>query len=150
METMEERGPVQPGDVIQCDPKTSRWGPVLVIVEEVRPWGVQGYFMMPARVGGGPTTIEGRAYVRVKSGEFVRIGRATWVAYSVKNEPETEPDDENEVKPYAAMCGGAMMAAAIATAFGMSLEDFLNMCTKMHEVGANASMLPEARPDAKA
>lgn len=65
---------VAAGDVVQCDPEHSRWGPVFVIVEEIKPWGITGYFFAPTKPG-EPMT----AYVRVEHGKYVRIGRAEWV-----------------------------------------------------------------------
>jgi hypothetical protein len=64
---------VEPGDVIQLDPEHSRWGPVFVVADEVRTWGVQGYLI-------GPEDKKiGTVYVRVKHGHYARIGKAQWV-----------------------------------------------------------------------
>lgn len=66
---------VKIGDVVQCDPEHSCWGPVFVIVTKVRRSGIQGYFMVPEERDKPP----GAAYVNVDHGEYVRIGRAEWV-----------------------------------------------------------------------
>lgn len=67
--------PVSEGDVIQFDPETSSWGPLLAIVTEVRQWGVICYAMVPETRGEAPS----RMYNRVQNGQFVRIGAAEWL-----------------------------------------------------------------------
>jgi hypothetical protein len=73
--------PAKVGDVVQMDPAKSRWGAVLVVVEETRSWGVIGYFLAPGAAGeGSPVTIKGTgaAYIRIKHEDYVRIGVAEW------------------------------------------------------------------------
>jgi hypothetical protein len=46
---------------------------VVIVVQEVRPWGVKGYFITHDNAGGVC-----HAYVRVLHGEYQRVGRAEW------------------------------------------------------------------------
>lgn len=65
------------GDVVQLDPESELakkyGGPLLLIVSEVKAWGIQGYFFCVTHAGQiGP------AYLRVRNGTFERVGPATW------------------------------------------------------------------------
>ena len=66
------------GDVVQlypdCDLAIKYGGPLLVIVSEVKQWGIQGYFFCISPGGGTASP----AYVRVENGYFTRIGKAEW------------------------------------------------------------------------
>lgn len=42
-----------PKDIVQANPEKTHWGPCLVVVEEVRDWGVVGYTSVP-RAGQAP------------------------------------------------------------------------------------------------
>lgn len=79
---------VQVNDVIQLDPLYCEWGPLLVIVTEVRTWGVQGFAMIPEERGKAPSAM----FIRVQNGRFVRIGAAEWIISS--GEPPAEPEQE--------------------------------------------------------
>ncbi len=69
---MQEEAPIAVGDVVQIDPTCQTKFPAcFAIVDEVRPWGVVAYVPIP-----GPNT--GKAYVRLESQEFHRIGLAMW------------------------------------------------------------------------
>ena len=46
-EQIETPFPVKAGDIVQANPETCEWGPSLVVVSEVRAWGVQGYTHIP-------------------------------------------------------------------------------------------------------
>lgn len=61
-------------DIVQLVPKPDGWGAMLVIVTSVYAWGVQGYWLVAEERGKPP----GCAYVRVKHGDYVRVGRAEW------------------------------------------------------------------------
>jgi hypothetical protein len=71
---------IRVGDVVQIDPVTMVEGGFfagcLMIVTEVKSWGVQGYIAVPAARGAPP----GEAYYRATWEQVVRIGRAAWVA----------------------------------------------------------------------
>lgn len=65
---------IEVGDVVQLDPEKHEhqegfWAAQLLIVTEVKAWGVVGF----AKVQGGD------AYYRASFGTFERVGRATWV-----------------------------------------------------------------------
>ena len=66
---------VLPGDIVQANPetsKTSKWGPCLIIVTEVKNWGIQGYTSVP---------MGGDAYIRLRWEDIEPTGgRAEWVA----------------------------------------------------------------------
>lgn len=69
---------LQVDDVVQIDPVTQADGffaGCFMTVTEVRPWGAQGYVLMPRSRGEQP----GAAYVRVKHEHMVRVGRAQWL-----------------------------------------------------------------------
>lgn len=70
------------GDVIQLDPRFSCWGPALCIVEEVRAWGVLCFFFADFKRDESPAVgvvVVIEAHLRVKHGEYARIGAATWL-----------------------------------------------------------------------
>lgn len=66
--------PIEVHDIIQLEPKPDNWGPMLVIVTKVFAWGVQGYWMAAEKRGEPPMC----AFIRVKHGDYVRVGRAEW------------------------------------------------------------------------
>lgn len=59
---------VIPGVIVQANPELSKWGPSLVVVREVRPWGIQGYTYIP---------LQGAAFIRLKWTEFELTGGHT-------------------------------------------------------------------------
>lgn len=63
------------GDVVQLDPEHCRWGAVLVVVTEVRTWGIQGYFLVWRDDG-----TSGMSFIRAEHAHYKRIGRAEWTA----------------------------------------------------------------------
>ncbi len=65
-------------DIVQAIPGVTHWGPCLVVVSEIKTWGIQGYTSIP---------MQGDAYIRLKFGEFEHTGgRAAYV-------PAPPPDD---------------------------------------------------------
>ena len=62
------------GDIIQITDEDNKWYPCLLIVDEVKSWGVQAYITIP-RVDG-----VGNAYGRVEYGKFEKVGKASLVA----------------------------------------------------------------------
>ena len=67
---------VKVGDVVQANEKTGIWTGSLLIVSEVKDWGVQAGLLIPG---------QGTAYMRLRHGEYERIGAAVLV-----------PSDEDE------------------------------------------------------
>lgn len=61
------------GDVIQLKPN-HEWGPLLMIVDQVKAWGVRCYLETPVVRGGDANLF----YLRVNYGEFVCIGPSAW------------------------------------------------------------------------
>lgn len=77
-------GAIAVGDVVQIDPEhDDKFGGNLLVVTEVKSWGVQGYVAIPG---------SGLAYYRVHFESVRRIGVAAWTA-----EPDLGAD---EVPPY--------------------------------------------------
>lgn len=64
-------------DVVQWDPQHSPWGPIFVVVTEVRNRDIVGYFLIPGRREDEET---GRAPVHIDHGHYARIGRSVWSA----------------------------------------------------------------------
>lgn len=63
--------PIEVGDIVQVDPeKHDTFGACLVIVSEVKSFGIQGYVQVPA---------QGQAYIRLNTDDFVKVGTAEWV-----------------------------------------------------------------------
>ena len=55
---------------MQVDPTKCKWGPSLVVVTEVKSWGIQGYTHIP---------LGGDAFIRLKWEEFEPTGgQAVW------------------------------------------------------------------------
>jgi hypothetical protein len=69
-------GTLEKGDVIQIINEENKWFPCLLVVSEVKSWGIQAYVMLPKNDGTGT----GFAYYRISYGEFVKIGSALIVA----------------------------------------------------------------------
>lgn len=72
---MPDENAVAVNDVIQLDPEQIAWGPLFCIVTELKSWGVQCYAIHPEKRGEMPS----RMFLRVKHGQYVRIGRAEWL-----------------------------------------------------------------------
>ena len=58
------------GDIVQANPEKCEWGPSLVVVSEIKSWGIQGYTHIP---------FQGDAFIRLKFADFEPTGgRAIW------------------------------------------------------------------------
>jgi hypothetical protein len=69
---------IEVGDIVQIDPASVSgkiYGPQLVVVDKAQPWGIEGYFMFAERRGQPP----GRTTLRMRYGDFKRVGRAAWI-----------------------------------------------------------------------
>lgn len=67
-----------PGDVIQIAPHVATWGGCFLIVSEVKAFGVQGYVLLPGRIG-VPAAPAGPAFVRMAWSDLsVPYGPARW------------------------------------------------------------------------
>ena len=67
---------MQKGTIVQITEKEHHWYPCLVIVSEVKSWGVQGYISIPSDNRGNV----GNAYIRLSTGTFEEVGEAVLVA----------------------------------------------------------------------
>ena len=66
---------IEKGDVVQVDPESDgRFAACLMIVTEVKNWGLQGYITVPGTVGGS-----GTAYYRVNHDNYAKVGPAKWL-----------------------------------------------------------------------
>lgn len=62
-----------PGDIVQVNPDKEMFGACLVVVTEVKEWGIQGYVKNASNTGG-------HAYIRLKWEDFEHThGSAVWV-----------------------------------------------------------------------
>ena len=63
----------QENDIVQVNPERDVFGGCMVVVTEVRSWGVQGYVQSAG--------VSGHQYIRLKNDEFEPTGgKAVWVA----------------------------------------------------------------------
>jgi hypothetical protein len=76
--------PLAVGDIVQIDPDRHHWAAALVVVTEVREWGVQGYVAVPQ---------QGLAFIRLPTGTFEHTGgRAIWMD---RDRTQDEPGAED-------------------------------------------------------
>lgn len=62
---------IRVGDIVQANPETCEWGPSLVVVSELKSFGIQGYTHVPRN--------EGDAFIRLHWADFEPTGgRAVW------------------------------------------------------------------------
>lgn len=63
----------QPFDIVQVDPTKEIFGGCMVVVTEVKSWGIQGYVQSAG--------VPGQQYIRLKYDDFAQTGgRAVWIA----------------------------------------------------------------------
>ena len=76
---MQTREQVKKNDVIQINERCGNrgWIGCLMIVDEVRSWGIQAYLHVP---------MQGDAHLRIKHGEYDVIGKAAMVAKGDDND----------------------------------------------------------------
>lgn len=65
------------GDIIQITDATHPWYPCLLIVDEVKAWGVQAYVTIPESNDGSKAP--SLAHNRIKDGQFEKVGTAVIV-----------------------------------------------------------------------
>lgn len=67
-----DKASLVPGDIVQANPEVCEWGPCLVIISEIKSFGIQGYTSVP----------KGRdAYIRLKWEDFEPTGgKAEWIS----------------------------------------------------------------------
>lgn len=65
---------LQKGDIVQITDTNNKWYPCLLVVDEVKAWGIQAYVSIPIEKGVGD------AYYRIENGKFNKVGRAIIVS----------------------------------------------------------------------
>lgn len=63
---------VEVRDVVQITDESHHWFGALIIVSEIKSFGVQGFAPIPHNDGSGT----GQAYIRLETGKFERVGKA--------------------------------------------------------------------------
>jgi hypothetical protein len=63
---------MQKGTIVQITNNEHHWYPCLVIVSEVKSWGIMGYLSIPADNSGNV----GNAFIRISTGQFEVVGEA--------------------------------------------------------------------------
>lgn len=64
---------IKVGDIVQVNPEQETFGACLVVVTELKSFGIQGYVQNAGQ--------EGQAYIRLKHEDFEPTGgKAVWVA----------------------------------------------------------------------
>ena len=62
---------IQIHDIVQVDPSRDIFGGCMVVVTEIKSWGIQGYVQSAG--------VPGQQYIRLKTGQFEPTGgRAVW------------------------------------------------------------------------
>ena len=64
------------GTIVQITDRDHHWFPCLIIVDEVKSWGVKGYITYPVSNDGNPNN---SAWIRLSNGEFKEVGEAKLV-----------------------------------------------------------------------
>lgn len=65
------------GDIVQIVDEDHAWFPCLLIVSEVKSWGVQAYALIPKSNDGSERT--GEAYNRLKDDQIQRVGSSLYM-----------------------------------------------------------------------
>lgn len=65
---------IKEGDIVQITQEDDPWFPSLLVVSEVKRWGVQAYVIVPNSNDGSEKP--GHAYRRLKSELFEKVGMA--------------------------------------------------------------------------
>ena len=64
---------IKEGEIVQVTPTVETFGACMVVVTEVKSWGIQGYVQSAG--------VPGQQYIRLKTSDFERTGgMAAWVA----------------------------------------------------------------------
>ena len=67
---------IEEGDVVQIDPESDgKFAACLMIVTEIKNWGLKGYVNVPGAIVGG----SGQAHYRVSHDNYVKVGVAKWL-----------------------------------------------------------------------
>lgn len=64
---------IEVNDIVQVNPEKEMFGACMVVVTEVKDWGIQGYVQSAG--------VAGQQYIRLKLGDYDHTGgKAVWVA----------------------------------------------------------------------
>ena len=76
---------VEAGDILQLNPDHEFGAETFLVVTEPKEWGAQGYILSPYIIE-NLVRYKGKAYLRVKNGEFEKVGRLTWIRKDEEDE----------------------------------------------------------------
>lgn len=63
---------IEVGDIVQVEPSQKMFGGCMVVVTEVKDWGIQGYVQSAG--------VEGQQYIRLQTEHFEPTGgKAVWI-----------------------------------------------------------------------
>jgi hypothetical protein len=69
---MTQDASIKHDDIVQVNPSKEMFGGCMVVVTEVKGWGIQGYVQSAG--------VDGQQYIRLKFGEFEFTGgKAVWI-----------------------------------------------------------------------
>lgn len=63
---------MEKNEIVQITDETHPWFPTLVVIDEVKSWGIQGFCFIPTN----DKEPAGRAYIRLEHGSFENVGSA--------------------------------------------------------------------------
>lgn len=87
-ETIMEKLELEIGDVLQLNPTYERFGGMLIVCEEPKSWGCQGYLM--SAYDFEACKFKGRAWLRPKFQDMEFIGKLHWLLKDSEEENEGE------------------------------------------------------------
>lgn len=67
-------GPPARGNIVQITDETHHWYPALLIIDEVKAWGVTAYAIIPEGSHASKSTVV--APIRIETGRFAVVGDA--------------------------------------------------------------------------
>lgn len=86
IEMLAEAAALLPGDIVQITNDQHHWYPCILVVSELKSFGIQGFVFMPSNDGSGT----GEAYIRLRHGEFERVGAAVIMSPGLADERAIE------------------------------------------------------------
>jgi hypothetical protein len=66
---------VKPGDIVQITDRGHAWFLALIVVDKVKPWGIQGYCIVPVINAPSPDSVR-LAHTRLGAHQFETVGAA--------------------------------------------------------------------------
>jgi hypothetical protein len=72
MNKMKNGKSLNKGDIVQIINERNRWFPCLVIVNEIKDFGIQGYITLPTN----DEEANGNAFIRLNSEDITKVGCA--------------------------------------------------------------------------